>query len=340
MNRLLLDELQRRRAYPSVTLLLNTTEGRALGTVEHAAIERMLADLGERLAVDPDVDAAMRSRILDAVVELVVECHRDPATAAMALCVSPDYRASVRLGTPVRERVVVDDTFATRDLVADLNRTATYRVLTVSDRKVRLLLGDPHRLVEALTPEWPIRREEDESSVTWSRRVARSIRAELAEHPAPTIVAGVERSIRTVLRRDLVQPIGMIPGNHDRTPWAALHRAAWPIVEGWMALDFDLALAAIDDARSARRLSAGIEDVWPLATAGRIDLLVVEESYSLPVRLGPHHLEPVDDPREPGVVDDIVDETIENVLRNGGRTVVVPDASLAQHDRIAAVLRY
>ena len=168
----------------------------------------------------------------------------------------------------------------------------------------------------------------------------RFVRAELAEHPAPTIVAGVERSIRTVLRRDLVQPIGMIPGNHDRTPWAALHRAAWPIVEGWMALDLDLALAAIDDARSARRLSAGIEDVWPLATAGRIDLLVVEESYSLPVRLGPHHLEPVDDPREPGVVDDIVDETIENVLRNGGRTVVVPDASLAQHDRIAAVLRY
>ena len=38
------------------------------------------------------------------------------------------------------------------------------------------------------------------------------------------------------------------------------------------------------------------------------------------------------------MVDDIVDETIENVLRNGGRTVVVPDATLAQHDRIAAVL--
>jgi hypothetical protein len=80
--------------------------------------------------------------------------------------------------------------------------------------------------------------------------------------------------------------------------------------------------------------------VWPLATAGRVDLLVVEESYFLPVRVGAHHLERVDDPREPGVVDDIVDETIENVLRNGGRTIVVPDDALAQHDRIAAVLRY
>ena len=134
MNRLLLDELQRRRAYPSVTLLLNTTEGRALGTVEHAAIERMLADLGERLAVDPDVDAAMRSRILDAVVELVVECHRDPATAAMALCVSPDYRASVRLGTPVRERVVVDDTFARAPALDAVRRMLdTARTLIVKE---------------------------------------------------------------------------------------------------------------------------------------------------------------------------------------------------------------
>ena len=340
MNRLLLDELQRLRAYPSLTLLLNTTEGRPMGPVEHVTISRLLDEAGERLGVDPEVDAGLRTRLLDDVVGLVAECHGDPSTAAVALCVSPEYRAIVRLGTRVQERLVIDETFATRDLVADLNRTATYRVLTVSDRRVRLLLGDPHRAVEADNEEWPLVRGEDESGVAWSRRVAAHVRTELADHPAPTIVAGVERSIRSVLRRDLVTPIGMIPGNHDRTPWAALHRAAWPIVEAWMSLDHDLALAAIDDARSARRLSAGIEDVWPLATAGRIDLLVVEESYSLPVRLGPRHLEPVDDPREPGVVDDIVDETIESVLRNGGRTVVVPDASLAQHDRIAAVLRY
>ena len=340
MNRLLLDELQRQRAYPSLTLLLNTTEGRAMGPVEHVTLSRLLDEAGERLAADPAVDAAMRTRLLDDIVSLVADCHRDPGTAAVALCISPDHRAVVRLGTRVQERLVIDETFATRDLVADLNRTATYRVVTVSDRRVRLLLGDPHRAVEADNDEWPLVRAEDESGVAWSRRVTAHVRAELADHPSPTIVAGVERSIRSVLRRDLVTPIGMIPGNHDRTSWRELHAAAWPIVVEWMSLDGDLALAALDDARSARRFTAGIDDIWRQATAGRIDLLVVEESYSLPVRVGPHHLEPVDDPRPPGVVDDIVDEAIESVLRHGGRAVVVPDDRLAAHDRIAAVLRY
>ena len=35
-----------------------------------------------------------------------------------------------------------------RDLVADLNRTALYRVVTISERTGRLFIGDRHRLVE------------------------------------------------------------------------------------------------------------------------------------------------------------------------------------------------
>ena len=138
MNRLLLDELQGLRAHPSLTLLLNTTEGRPMGPVEHVTLSRMIDEAGDRLAADPEVDAALRTRPLDDIVTLVAECHADPATTAIALCVSPEHRSVVRLGTPVQERLVIDETFATRDLVADLNRTATYRVLTVSDRRVRL----------------------------------------------------------------------------------------------------------------------------------------------------------------------------------------------------------
>lgn len=337
MNRLLLAELQRRQAYPSITVLITTTPGRPLGPAEHRTIEALLDEVGERLR--GEVDPSLRTRLLDDLVRLVFESHRDPATASLALCVSPEYRAAVRLAVPVRDRAVIDDTFATRDLVADLNRTATYRVLTVSERKVRLLLGDEHRLVEARDDVWPLVRGE-EGGTAWSRRVTGHVRDELALHPAPTIVAGVERSIRSVLRPGALHAVAMLPGNHDRTPWRDLHDVCWPLMLDWMSLDGDLALAALDTARSSRRYTAGIGEVWPLATAGRIDLLVVEDSYSLPVRVGPHHLEPVDDPRPPNVVDDIVDETIEQVLRHGGRTVFVPDDVLAQHERIAAVLRY
>ena len=40
------------------------------------------------------------------------------------------------------------------------------------------------------------------------------------------------------------------------------------------------------------------------------------------------------------MIDDAVDELIEMVLRTGGDAVMVPDGELADHERLAAVLRY
>ena len=81
--------------------------------------------------------------------------------------------------------------------------------------------------------------------------------------------------------------------------------------------------------------------MWSLANDGRVDLVLVEESFEVAALVGPdRQLELVDDPVGPGVVDDIVDDTIEAVLLRGGRAVLVPDDELAHHDRIAAVLRY
>jgi hypothetical protein len=98
------------------------------------------------------VVAALRSLLLEAALQ--------PATRAVALCASPEYQAVVRLGREVRDRVVVDDTFATRDMVADLNRTAVFRVATVSDRKARVLIGDRNRLAEVRDDQWPLVRDE------------------------------------------------------------------------------------------------------------------------------------------------------------------------------------
>lgn len=339
MNRLLLEDLQRRQAYPSVTILLNCTPGVPMTDTELAAAERLVDHAARRL--DSEVDEAVRSTVIDRLTLLLAEHADAPATAAIALCASPEYSAAVRLGRPVRERVVIDDTFATRDLVADLNRTALFRVVTVSDRTARLLVGDRQRLVEARNATWPMSRPDDMSAGTWTREVTRQLRAEQANHPLPTVVAGVERSVRATIVPDVLPTIGLIPGNHDRSGWVDLHHAAWPLVADWLRADRQRAVERLDRARSARRYAGGIDEVWSLANDGRVELLLVEESYTLPARIGAHaQLEPADDPDSPDVVDDIVDDTIEVVLRNGGSAVIVGDDDLSEHRGIAAVLRY
>ena len=47
-----------------------------------------------------------------------------------------------------------------------------------------------------------------------------------------------------------------------------------------------------------------------------------------------------EDREAPDVVDDIIDDTIEAVLRYKGAAVIVADGELKTHSRIAAVIRY
>ena len=338
MNRALLVELQRQRIYPSVTLLLNTTPNTVIGPADIATARRLAENAENRL--DGDVPDDVRTQLSARMTALIEDQAGQGSTSALALCVSPDYTAAVRLGRTVTERVVIDDTFATRDLVADLNRTALYRVLTISERKTRLLVGDRARLVEERTETWPMARQEDQSTTAWARAVAQQLSAEQTRNPMPTVIAGVDRTIRKTLIPELVDPVGFIPGNHDRTSWAELHNAAWPLITDWLRADATRAAEALTLARSARRFAGGIDEIWPLAKEGRVQTLVVEEHHAVPARLINGQLQHAEDRESPDVVDDIVDEAIEAVLLQGGNVVIVPDGDLLAHGRIAAVLRY
>lgn len=339
MNRLLLEDLQRRRAFPSVTVLVNTRPGAAVDPADLSRLDRLVAQAAQRVAAEaPGADGDLVVERLEHLVRTDLE---GPPAAAFALCASPEVAVVVRLGQPVRERVVVDDTFATRDLVADLARTATYRVAAVSEHKVRLFLGDRARLVETLDDRWPLLRDDDQTPASWGREVFEALRAEHAEFPLPAVVAGVDRTVRRLGAEGALMVVGRVPGNHDRTSAADLHVLVWPEVEAVLDAERRQAMDRLESARSSRRYAGGIDEVWSLANDGRVDLVLVEESFEVAALVGPdRQLELVDGPVGPDVVDDIVDDTIEAVLLRGGRAVLVPDDELAHHDRIAAVLRY
>jgi hypothetical protein len=56
----------------------------------------------------------------------------------LALFASRDVATAVHLPFRPRARVVIDATFATRDLVFSLNRSPRYRVLVLTEKPARL----------------------------------------------------------------------------------------------------------------------------------------------------------------------------------------------------------
>lgn len=338
MNRATLNELQRQRCYPSITMLINTTPGATLTPSELDTTTRLTSHTDDRL--DGDISDTLRHNLITRLIELIAEQTSQPSTQALALFVSPEHAAAVRLGRSVDERVTIDDTFTTRDLVADLNRTALYRVVTVSEQASRLFVGDRQRLVEQRDNTWPLTRTEEHTDTSWARVVDQSLRSEHVTLPLPTVIAGVQRSVRK-LAPNLSDSIGVIAGNHDRTSASELHNAAWPLVTDWLRTDATRAMNQLDQALSANRYAGGIHEVWPLAHDGRIDTLVVEIDYAFPARIDDNNqLHPANDPFHPEVNDDIIDDTIEIVLQHGGSAVIVNNGTLQHHQQIAAILRY
>lgn len=250
MNRATLNELQRQRCYPSITMLINTTPGTPLTAAELDTVTRLTSHTDDRL--DGDISDTLRHTLITHLADLISQQAGQPSTHALALFVSPDHIAAVRLGRTIDERVTIDDTFTTRDLVADLNRTALYRVVTISERTSRLFIGDRQRLVEQRNEPWPLTRTDDHTPTTWTRDLTEHIRAEHAAHPLPVVLAGVQRSLRK-LAPDLTDTIGVIAGNHDRTNATDLHHAAWPLVTDWLRTDADRAMEQLDHAHQPLR---------------------------------------------------------------------------------------
>jgi hypothetical protein len=79
-----------------------------------------------------------------------------------------------------------------------------------------------------------------------------------------------------------------------------------------------------------------------MAEEGRGDTLLVEQDFHYPATVDETGLilTPAEDAAAPGVIDDAVDEVIEDVMMKGGSVVFVDNGALAQHQRIALILRY
>jgi hypothetical protein len=188
-----------------------------------------------------------------------------------------------------------------------------------------------------------ISRHRDERHRQFFRAVDQALRPFMAADPLPLALVGVDRyqSFFQEVSSGL-DVIASVRGNYDRLTAHDLGRAVWPAVSDGFATRRREVLDRLEQAATERRAAFALDEVWHLASLGRGDTLIVEDSYHQPARLGENgRLDlNVADPTTPGVLDDAVDEVIETVLSKGGRVVFVEDGELSARGRIALILRY
>ena len=336
-------ELQAVREYPCVSLLLTTTPGPRLSSADGDRLARLRSEAERRLAAEP-ASPAVRQALRRLHVALD-EAVAGPTAAALAVFASPSAHRVVHLPVSVTDRVVVDPTFATRDLVRALQRRPAHLVLLLGE-EVRLLADDGFGLAEVEGSGLPVRIRG--SLRDRIRRIDISLAGALARRHVPVVVMGDQHDVAAFLRHSRHQhaiagAVGLRGSRPDPRSDAVDELAARvrPVLEDFLG-DRERAATDLLAQRSRRGATvSGLTACWSAVVADEPEMLVVEESLAVPARLSSDGsaLLPTGDREAPDVLDDAVDELIELVLARGGWVSLVADGTLSQHGGVAVTLR-
>ncbi|GAA3506189.1 hypothetical protein GCM10019016_133040 [Streptomyces prasinosporus] len=352
--------LRRPRPYPAVSVLTPTHRRDPLNAQDTVRLRNAVGEAKKRLEADPAVTRDRRAdvaRQLDRALSEVDLAHSEDGLIIFA---APGEHQVWSLARSVPERVVLSDTFLTRNLVSAHTAERPFWVLSVSADRVTLWNGGADRVVEERAGGFPLTRGvenfdperlervgdqpsafRDERTRTFLRDACLAMGALLRGHPRPLYVTGEPAALSLLSEfggpvRDAVHvPRGGLAHGTPDAVWQAVR----PAVEAETRRITEDVTRSLVSARGRREFAAGADELWQSAREGRVRLLAVEENYQVTARDTGDHLVIAED-GDLDAREDIVDEIVEQCLETGAEVRFVPDGALGDADGIAGVLRY
>lgn len=354
------ERLARQRHPLSVSVLMATTPAEVMRPHDRAALDGLLRDALRRLDDErdafnhpvPDLEAVRRG-----LASCLAVAIASPTDRGLALLASPEGAHLHHLRIAPRDRVVIDPTFATRDLVRSAAEDPPFLMLVLDARSARLFHYGQRYARPVLGHDFPVLRREDvqsrarlgrdRSERERTRAFLRTVNERLVDRVQPSggserlpvvLVASDRLAAEYLDVADARRIAAVVRTGRTQAPLDELESAARAALGEHVR---DRTAAALDTVR--RRLAhgravSGLPAAWEALRFGEPEVLVVEHSHAPAARLSDSGLELAHDPEEPGVLDDAVDELIEEALARGAHVVTVPDGALAREGRVVLAL--
>lgn len=352
-----LNHLQSLTKEVALSILLPTHRTSPDNKQDPIRVKNLVNEAQERLG--KEFSSRELAPLLNGLETLTNEIDYPHTLDGLALYVSHDFAKLYYLPFAVPERIIIDKTFATRDLVYGLHRSLRYWVLLLSQSSTRLLAGTGETLEEVKDQTFPMEMtgpgataplpDQADSSYLDDRhrrffqQVDSAFTSYTKDDPLPLVVGGVDRQVSFFqeVSQHSSSITGVLTGNFDRSTIHELTPEVWSIMQNVRQEQQAKALKELENAVGAQKFVSTVEEAWRLAQEGRGKLLLVEKSYHVPAILTEEgRLELVEESGGTEVMDDAVDEVIEAVLAKGGNVAIVDDGTLSVHQQIVLVLRY
>jgi len=361
-------DLKSRQTVPAISILMPTHRTFPDNRQDPITLKNLVKQTEERLL------ASMDKREVWPIMETIsaqVDAHDHAHNLdGLALFAGADGANIVRLPFAVRERAIIDNSFATRDISRGLFDAVSYLIVVVSREIGRLIHAYNDRPVhefdgntELQDYSFPIKNTSLYSTSGKERSQAASednllkeflnvvdkslqeIQGKRGNDRLPVIVMGDARNV--ALFKELCDRPSDIVGEVTNSPnleadALALVSDAQEAVDSHRAAVEATAMEQLGQARGANRLLTDLSAIYRATTEGNSERLYVRRGYLQPgvIDSEARTLTAHDEAGAEGVTDDVVDELIEMVQANGGEIAFLSEDTLGEQAPLSLQTRY
>lgn len=340
-----------------VTLVLNTHRTKPDNLKDGITLKNLVTEAEQRLL--GQFDKRFAESIMNKLNEVIEEIDHNYNLESLVLFANSEMADYVRLPIAVENRVIIDNTFATRDLVRAMHQDVSYYVLVLSRQGARLIEAHTDKVVRELRELFPIKNrlwttsKKKQSMAAGSdvlieeffNRVDKAMNAMTSENPLPVYLATESRNFDHYMA--VADNKDRIAGhiNQNRGDEKAHHivSAIWPQIQEETQKSQQARITELKQAVSQNKCVSDLNEIWNALHDGKGQTLFVKKDYFQQATVDEEgNVYPVNGelPKNKVIIDDLVDEMVEVNLANGGDNVFIAGDELDNFQDIALVTRY
>lgn len=352
-----LKELKDIRSDNCITIIMTTHRTKPDYLQDGLHLKNMVKEVENRL--NADVGKRDASKLVDRLNKLAEEIDHSQNIETLMLFVNEDIAEYTRLPIPVEDRVVIDESFATRDLIRAMHLETGYYVLVLSQDKIRLIEAMNDKVVQEIGDIFPMENAQfhmtrfegaigaRQTSLIqeFFNKVDKHVNSIRQGNPLPVLICSVDENYHDYLQiADRKHSIFDTYLNKNRIAESAkaIVEEAWKIVEKYTVKRNNERATDLKNAVSANKFLSDTNEIWKAISEGRIQTLFIEQGLFQPARMDNGEITYVSEEErsDTGVIDDIYDEMIEANMDYGGDVVFLPKGELKNFNGFGAITRY
>jgi hypothetical protein len=354
----LLKELKEVVSDCCITIILNTHRNKQQYDLDRLQLRKLVSEAENRLFQN---ESEEKARLLSKrMKELVAQIQFDKNLDCLILFINANVTKFLHLPIRVENRVVIDSSFATRDLVRLLHMKTNYFVLVFSEYKARLLEAFDETLIQEYGSPFPIENNDLYSTKTielknadlqkrllseFYNRIDKAVNEVRNDNPKPVLLCSQEMNCAEFLKVADLKEIfftDFLKGNKLYLDANEIVRESWQVVRKQQFEKNRLRKQELEEALASGQYISDANEIWHATSEGRIRTVFIEENLFRPARIDNNTITFVteEERNKPGVVDDIYDEIIEATVNSGAEVVFLPKGELTDFNGLGAVTRF